>query len=136
VKTISHFRTYILSNHVISYVSHSPVNMLLNHQLKEGRCENWLAKIKKYGIEIKPSNTVRGQGLCKFMIGIEAVNTSSTDGFNIIIQETILEKFEGYKHIIFYLKTDQFPPEMSLKERINLKMKTNNYVLVSGVLFR
>jgi hypothetical protein len=104
VKAIAHFRTYILSNHVIAYVPHSPVKMLLNQQLKEGRWANWLAKLQEYDIEIKPLKVVRGQGLCKFMTGIEAVNTSSADGFNIVIQETSLENSEWYKHIIFYLK--------------------------------
>ena len=79
---------------------------------------------------------VRGQGLCKFMTRIEAVNTSSTDEFNIVIKGKSLENFEWYRDIIFYLKSCQFPPEMSSKERKFLKMKTNNYVLVSGVLFR
>jgi hypothetical protein len=80
--------------------------------------------------------TFRGQGLCKFMTRIEAVNTSSTDGLNIVIQKKSLENSEWYKHIIFYFKSGQFPPEMSSKERITLKMKINNYVMVSGVLFR
>jgi len=33
VNTISHFRTYILSTHIITYVPHSLVYMLLNQQL-------------------------------------------------------------------------------------------------------
>jgi hypothetical protein len=45
VKEISHFRTYILSSHVIAYVPTSPVKMLLNQHLREGKCSNWLAKI-------------------------------------------------------------------------------------------
>jgi hypothetical protein len=104
VKAIAHFRAYILSNHVIAYVPHSPIKMLLNQQLKEGRWANWLAMLQEYDIEIKPLKVIRGQGLCKFMIGLEAVNTSSADGFNIVIQETSLDNSEWYKHIIFYLK--------------------------------
>jgi hypothetical protein len=34
VNAIAHFRTYIISNHVIYYVLHSPVKILLNQQLK------------------------------------------------------------------------------------------------------
>jgi hypothetical protein len=135
VKTISHFITYILSNHVIAYVLHSPIKILLNQQLKEGIWSNWLTKIHEYDVDIKPLKVVIGKGLCKFMIGIEVVNTSSTDGYNIVIQETILENSEWYKHIIFYLKIGQFPPEMSSMERRTLKIKTNNYFLVSRVLF-
>jgi hypothetical protein len=70
------------------------------------------------------------------MTRIEAINTSSADGFKIVIPETSLENFEWYKHIIFYLKSGQFSPEMSSKERRTLKMKINNYVLVSRVMFK
>jgi hypothetical protein len=77
VKAIAHFSTYILSTHVIAYVPHSPVKMLLNQQFREGRWENWLAKLQEYDIEIKPLKVVKGQGLCKLMTGIEAVNISS-----------------------------------------------------------
>jgi len=45
VKAISHFRTYILSSHVIACVSTSPVKLLLNQQLRERKWANWLAKL-------------------------------------------------------------------------------------------
>ena len=45
VKAIVHFRTYILLAHIIFYVSHSRVRMMLNQQLREGRWEKWLTKI-------------------------------------------------------------------------------------------
>jgi hypothetical protein len=136
VKANAHFITHILSNHVISHLPHSPVKMILNQQLIEGRWDNWLAKIQEYDIEIKPLKAIRGQGLCKFVTRIEVVNTSFVDEFNIVIKEKSLEKYEWYTHIIFYWKSCQFLPEMSSKERRTLKMKTNNYVLVFGILFR
>jgi hypothetical protein len=49
-----------------------------------------LAKLQEYDIEIKPLKVVREQGLCKFLTRFEAVNTSSADGFNKVIRETIL----------------------------------------------
>jgi hypothetical protein len=39
-KSMAHFRTYILSSHVISYVPTSSVKMLLNQRLREGKWEN------------------------------------------------------------------------------------------------
>jgi len=63
IKEMAHFKTYILSTHIISYVPHSPVKLLLNKQLREGRWENWLAKPQEYDLEIKPLKTVKGQGL-------------------------------------------------------------------------
>jgi hypothetical protein len=46
VKVVAHFRTYILTSHVIAYVQTSSVKMILNQQLREGKWENWLAKIQ------------------------------------------------------------------------------------------
>jgi hypothetical protein len=43
------------------------------------------------------------------MTGIEVVNTSSTDGFNIVNKVKILDNSELYMDIIFYLKSSQFP---------------------------
>jgi hypothetical protein len=60
VKAVSQFMTYILSSHVIAYVPTSSVKMLLNQQLREGRWENWLAKVQEYDIEIKPLKAVKG----------------------------------------------------------------------------
>jgi hypothetical protein len=45
VKSIAHFRTYILLAHIVAYVPHLPIKMMLNQQLREGRWENWLAKL-------------------------------------------------------------------------------------------
>jgi hypothetical protein len=131
VKVVAHFRTYILSSHVIAYVPTSPVKMLLNQQLREGKWENWLAKIQEYDIEIKPLKEVRGQGLCKLMTGIDAVN-----GDISISVGSSSSTSEWYKDIIFYLKSGQFPIGMSSKERRALKMKENQYVLVVEVLFQ
>jgi hypothetical protein len=67
VKEVAHFRTYILNSHVIAYVPSSPVKMLLNKQLREGKWANWLEKIQEYDIEIKPLKAIKGQGLCKLI---------------------------------------------------------------------
>jgi hypothetical protein len=58
IKAVAHFQTYILKSHVISYVPSSPIKMILNQQLREGKWENWLAKIQEYDIEIKPLKEV------------------------------------------------------------------------------
>jgi hypothetical protein len=50
VKAVAHLCTYILNYYVISYVASSPVKMLLNQQLREGKWDNWLEKIQEYDI--------------------------------------------------------------------------------------
>jgi hypothetical protein len=60
VKVMAHFKTYIFLSHIIAYVSHPPVKMLLNQQFREGRWENWLVKLQEYDMEIKPIKFVKG----------------------------------------------------------------------------
>jgi hypothetical protein len=74
VKTVAHFPKYILKSHIISYVPSSPMKMLLNQQLREGKWDNWLAKIQEYDIEIKTLNEIKGQGLCKLIANGDLVN--------------------------------------------------------------
>jgi hypothetical protein len=70
------------------------------------------------------------------MIVIEAVNIYPPNGFDVVIQGTSLANSKWYKEIFFCLKSCQFPPKMSYKEIRTLKMKTNEYVIVSSILFR
>jgi len=74
VKAVGHFRTYILSSHVIVYVSTSPGKILLSQQLREGKWANWLEKIQEYDIEIKPLKIVRGKGFYKLIVGSDSLN--------------------------------------------------------------
>jgi hypothetical protein len=59
--------------------------MLLHQQLREGRWVNLSTKLQEYDLEIKPLKVVNGQGLCKFMIGIEAVNISPPNTIDFFI---------------------------------------------------
>jgi len=59
---------------VISYVPYPPIKMILSQHLREGIWANWLAKLQECDIGIKPLKVVKGQGLCKLIGGIEAVN--------------------------------------------------------------
>jgi hypothetical protein len=70
VKEVAHFRTYIMSSHIIAYVPTSPVKMLLSQQLREGKWENWLAKIQEYDIEIKPLKYSKDKGCVSLLLGL------------------------------------------------------------------
>jgi hypothetical protein len=70
------------------------------------------------------------------MFGIEVVDISPPNGFNVVTQGKNLDNSEWYKDIIFYLKSGQCLVEMSSKKTKTLKMMKNHYVLVSSVLFR
>jgi hypothetical protein len=131
VKVVVHFQTYILNSHVIDYVPSSPVKMLLNQQLREGKWANWLATIHEYDIEIKPLKEIKGQGLCNLI-----ANGDSVDGMISISVREPLADSEWYEDIIFYLRSQKFPVTMNFKERRTLKMKVNQYVLIADILFR
>ena len=111
VKEIFHFRTYILSTHIIAYVPHSPIKKFLNHYLREGRWENWLAKLQEYDLEVNPLKVVKAQEQCKLVTVIEAINIYSLNTSGAIIQSSYLTTCEWYKDIIFYLNYSQFPIE-------------------------
>ena len=66
---------YILNSHVISYVPSSPVKMLLNQQLREGKWADWLEKIQEYDIYIKPLKEIKGKGSWNLI-----TNGDSVDG--------------------------------------------------------
>jgi len=70
------------------------------------------------------------------MIGVDIVNISHPNTIDGVIQSTSLETSEWYKDILFYLRSSEFPLGMSSKERRDLKMKNNQYVLVSWIIFR
>jgi hypothetical protein len=57
--------------------------------LREEKCENWLAKIQEYDIEVKPFKEFKGHGLCKFI-----ANSDSLDGMiSISVGELLHMKF-------------------------------------------
>jgi hypothetical protein len=97
MREVAHFWTYIRNSHVIVYVPCSPVKILLNQQLREGKWENFLAKIQEYDIEINPLKSLKGHGLCKLI-----VNGDSLDGLILISVGEPMAVSEWYKYIIFY----------------------------------
>jgi len=105
--------------------------MILNHQLREGKWENWLAKIQEYDNEIKPLKSVKGKGLCNVIAMDDALN-----GVVLVSIEKPISGSKWYKDIVFYLKYGKFPVTMTPKERMALNMKSNQYVLIAEILFR
>jgi hypothetical protein len=67
VKDIKNFRVYILHYHTIAYVPNAVVKDILNQDNPYGRRGKWIAVILEYGIKIKPTKLIKGQGLDKLM---------------------------------------------------------------------
>jgi hypothetical protein len=89
VKVVAHFQTYIFNSHVIAYVPSSPVKMILNKKLREGKWANWLEKIQEYDIEIKLLKAVKRQGLCKLIANGDTLDgvISISVGESMVVSE-------------------------------------------------
>lgn len=53
---------------MIVYVTHSIMyEYIMEGEITEKRA-NWITKILKYDIEVKPTKTVQGRGLCEYLM--------------------------------------------------------------------
>ena len=90
-----------------------------------------LDKLQEYDVDVRPLKLVKGQGLCKLIVGIDVVNLS--------MQVTSIAQVyqnDWYKYLATYLKIEKLPIMISSKEKGALKIKENSYVLVSMILFK
>ena len=67
VKALKFFRIYVLHSKVLAYVPNSAVKEILVQPDSEGKRGRWIAKVMEYGVEIKPTKLVKGQGLAKLL---------------------------------------------------------------------
>lgn len=69
VKVVKQFRYYILHSHCTIFIPKTAVKSILTQ--KEIGMNNravWIEKIQEYDLMIKPTNLVRGKGLCKLIV--------------------------------------------------------------------
>jgi len=67
VKALKEFRVYILHSHSTFFVPFAAIKGSLTQADPDGRRTKWIATLLEYGIEIKPTKLVKGQGLAKLM---------------------------------------------------------------------
>jgi len=143
MKAIKDFRVYILYSHIIAYVPNSVVNDILTQNGPDGRRGKWIATILEYGIEIKSTKLIKGQGLAKLMVEsdfralginfIAAINDQE-DMETPQISEAFIDS-HWYADIIFILINLQAPPSLSRTKSRFLKMKAMKYCILDNVLF-
>ena len=68
VKALKDFQVYIIHSHVIAYVPSVVVKDVLTQNDPEGRCGKWIDAMLEYGLEIKPTKMIKGQGLKRLMV--------------------------------------------------------------------
>ena len=64
---VKHFCPYLLRSHTKIIVPHSTIKALLIQKELGDRRWNRLTTLQEYGLEIKPTKLVKGQGLCKLV---------------------------------------------------------------------
>ena len=75
VKGLAHFRPYFWNLCIIAYVPHPMVKEILVQECN-GTKGRWITNIQEYGLEVRPTKLVRGQGLARLMVEkkLEAIN--------------------------------------------------------------
>jgi hypothetical protein len=60
VKALKYFRTYVLHSKIIAYVPTNTVKDILVQPDSDGKSGQWLAKIQKFDLEVRPTKLVKG----------------------------------------------------------------------------
>ena len=129
VRAVKQFRFYILNSHSKAFVPDSAVKTLLTQQeIGVNKRASWIAKVQEYDLDIKPTNLVRGKGLCK------AIAEGSSKEKEEIEEEMPLVLFIGnvdewFSNIAYFLTYGECPDHLSPKEKRTLKLKSMKYVI-------
>jgi hypothetical protein len=67
VKALKEFRVYVMHSNIVAYVPSSSVKEILIQPDIYGKRSKWIAKIMEFGLEMKPTKLVKGQGLAKLL---------------------------------------------------------------------
>ena len=141
-KVVKHFCPYLLKSKTKVIVPFSAVrNLLVQKDLGEKRA-HWMAALQEYDLEIKPSQVIRGLGLCKLAAKLAHL---PTDQNHIPFDDVLLQKeicfipdpaSSWYTKIHTYLETDSAPDNLDPKKKREVRLKSAPYQLVNNVLFR
>jgi hypothetical protein len=84
VKALKAFIVYVLHSKVTAYVPSASVKDILVHPDIDGRRSKWIAKILEFDLEIRPTKSIKGQGLAKLLaevnykaLGVDFANACS-----------------------------------------------------------
>ncbi len=93
-----------------------------------------MEKVQEYHLTIKPTSLVRGRGLCKLI----AENKESLPDSTEVTPSVLLvsETDPWFSNVTYFLTYGECPPNMSYKEKHNLRLKAKKYVISNGVLYK
>jgi len=144
IKALKDFRVYILHSHTISYVPNATVKDVLMQTNPEGRRGKWIAAMLEYGLEIKPTKLIKGQGLAKLMaesnlhaldINIIAIMSEDEDGGSLIQVSEMFLKSPWYSDIVYVLQHLSPPPGISRSKDRSRKLKSAKFCILNSALY-
>jgi hypothetical protein len=144
VKALKKFRTYILHSHVIDYVPSNFGRDILTQPDLEGRRGKWIAAMLEYGLEIKPTKLIKGQGIAKLMaqsncdvLGIDFIVDLSKNSEEKTVPQVSQKILDSpwYVDIIYVLRKLQAPPELNKTKARFLKLKAAKFFILDHSLY-
>jgi hypothetical protein len=102
-----------------------------------------MTTLQEYDLEFKPTNIVKGQGLCKLVTRITDVENQEEDSWQeeptLYTQQVpyipVVED-SYYNDLKYYLQHGTTPEHLNAKKKRVLRLKSLQYQLVHGILFR
>jgi hypothetical protein len=147
VKALNSFIVYVLHSRVIAYVPSATVKEIFIQPDIDRKISKWIAKLLEFDLEIRPTKSVKGQGLGKLLdesnfstLGVNFIHSCSENQQAEITDKgpqilSALENCTWYKDIIFFLQNLQPPSGMEKNKVRALKLKSIKYYLVDQVLY-
>eukprot|EP00253_Pinus_taeda_P009580 PITA_09580 len=144
VKALKDFRVYIFHSHILAYIPNVVVKDVLVQTDPKGRRGKWIATLLEYGVEIKPTKLIKGQGLAKLMaesnlhvLDINLIATmSKEDEENQSAQVSeIFLLSPWYSDIVYVLQNLSSPPRMAKNKSRTLKLKAAKFCIMNGALY-
>lgn len=137
VKSLKHFRPFLLKTHTKIIIPYSAVRQLLIQREVGEKRANWVTALQEYDVEIHPAKIVKGQGLFKMLTGSSHLPKDEDQSDEIQISEVCLNDSQSqYTNMKFFLKNGYAPSNLNYTAKNSLRLKKNQYQLVNDILFR
>jgi hypothetical protein len=130
VKALKAFRVYVLHSKITMYVPSASMKDILVQPDIEGRRGKWITKILEFDLEVKPTKSIKGQGLSKLLaesncksLGINFVNEQAESSNKSSQGALSLAACPWYKDILYFLQELRPPDGMERSKERALKLR-------------
>jgi hypothetical protein len=137
VYALQKFRHYLLGKHFKMFIDHSTLKYLVNKPVLGGRICRWLLLFQEFDFEVivKPGKLNAGlDHLSRVTNGEEPMNLE--DNFPDAQLFSVQIANEYFIDIIQYLSTGTVPQEYTTTQKKNLVVRTADYQLIAGHLYK